>query len=185
MRVAAKRRNDFEPIEVGGMIMIFGDQYGTESGTSRKLQPRWRGPFVVVEYDEHTQNYTVSIALRIYRCQRGVFHYSVVKPYHPNDDERFPGRAHAKPAPILIDDEREWEVESILDHRERHGMGQFLVKWKGYPNSENSWEQIEGLENAQDLVQAWWTNNMPGGEFPIVSSGYITVCFTPTKDGFE
>ena len=37
MRVAAKRRNDFEPVEVGGMIMIFGDQFATESGRSRKL----------------------------------------------------------------------------------------------------------------------------------------------------
>ena len=56
-----------------------------------------------------------------------MFHCSMVKPYHPNDDERFPGRAHAKPAPILIDDEKEWEVEAILDFRERHCRGQFLV----------------------------------------------------------
>jgi len=59
------------------------------------------------------------------------------------------------------------------------------VKWKGYPNSQNSWETVEGLENAEDLVQAWWTDNMPGEEFPTVFSAYITVCFTPTKDGYE
>ena len=109
----------------------------------------------------------------------------MVKPGNSNDDERFLGRAHAKPAPIIIDDEKEWEVESIVEYRERQGRGQFLVKWKGYPNSKNSGEQIEGLGNAQDLVQAWWTNNMPGEEFPIVFSGYITVCVTPTKDRFE
>ena len=64
---------------------------------------------------------------------------------------------------------------------------QFLVKWKGYAASENSWEPVEGLENAEDLVEAWWTDNMPGEpeEFPTVFSGYITVCFTPTKDGFQ
>ena len=109
----------------------------------------------------------------------------MVKPYHPKDDERFPERAHAKPAPIHIDDEKEWEVESILDYRERYGRGQFLVKWKGYPNSENSWEPVEGLENAQDVVQEWWTDKMPGEEFHIVFSGYITICFTSTKEGFE
>ena len=165
--------------------MIFGDQFATESGRFRKLQPRWRGPFVVMEFDEHTQNYTVSMDSLIYRRQRGVFHCSVVKPYHLNNDERFPGRAHAKPAPILLDGEKEWEVEAVLDFRERHGRGQFLVRWKGYPASENRWEPVEGLENAEDLVQAWWTDNMPGEEFPTVFSGYITVCFTPTKDGFE
>jgi len=122
---------------------------------------------------------------RIYRQQRGVFHYSVVKPYHPNDDERLPGRAHTKPVPILIDNRKEWEVQTILDDRTRYGRGQFLVKWKGYPNSENRWEPVEGLENAEDLVQAWWTDTMAGEEFPTVFSGYITVCFTPTKDGYE
>jgi len=61
------------------------------------------------------------------------------------------------------------------------------VKWKGYPNRENSWEPVEGLENAEHLpvVQAWWTDHMAGEEFPTVRSGYITVCFTPTKDGYE
>ena len=44
---------------------------------------------------------------------------------------------------------------------------------------------MEGLENAEDLVQAWWTDNMPGEELPTVFSGYIAVCFTPTKDGYE
>jgi len=167
------------------MVKIFGDQFATESGRPRKLQPRWRGPFIVIVFDEHTQNYTVSIDSRIYRRQKGVFHCSVGKPYHPNDDERFPGRAHTKPAPILIDDEKEWEVETILDHRTSHSRGQFLVKWKGYPNSENSWEPVEGLENAEDLVQPWWTYNMPGEEFATVFSGDITVGFTPTKDGYE
>jgi len=87
--------------------MIFGDQFVTESGWSGKLQPRWRGPFIVIKFDEDTQNYTVSIDCRIYRRQRGVFHCSFVKPYYPNDDERFPGRAHTPPAPILFDNEKE------------------------------------------------------------------------------
>jgi len=92
-KTVAKRRGDVKPVEIGGMVMIFGDQFATESGRSRKLQPRWRGPFLFIEFDEHTQNYTESMDSRIYRRQRGVLHCSVVKPYHPNDDERFPGRA--------------------------------------------------------------------------------------------
>jgi len=80
---------------------------------------------------------------RIYRRQRGVFHYSVVKPYHPNDDQRCPGRAHTNPASILIDDEKEWEVETILDHRMRHCRRECLVKWKGCPGARivgNLWK---------------------------------------------
>ena len=74
-KAAAKRRNEFESVEIGGMVMIPGEQFATESGRSRKLQPRWRGPFIVMEFDEHTQNYTARMDSRIYRRQRGVFHF--------------------------------------------------------------------------------------------------------------
>ena len=47
-KTAAKRRDDVKAIEIGGMVMIFGDQFATESGRSRKLQPRGRGPFIVI-----------------------------------------------------------------------------------------------------------------------------------------
>jgi len=73
----------------------------------------------------------------------------------------------------------DWEVEEALDDRERYGKAQSVEKCRGYPNSDNSWEQLECHENTMDLVQAWWTNNMPGDEFP-VESGFITMSYTPT-----
>ena len=157
--------------------------FTTESGRSRKLEAHWRGPFPVLEYDEFTQNYTVKMDSRIYRRDTAVFHCSVVKPYQENNDQLFPGRANTKPAPIPINEEPEWEVEAILDYRVRYGRGQFLVKWKDYPASENSWEPIEGLKHAEEMVQAWWTDNMVGEEFPVYS-GWITIRIWPTKASF-
>jgi len=116
---------------------------------------------------------------KIYCRKEAVFHCSMVKKFFPNDNSRFPGRTHAKPAPILVEEMPEWEVEEVLDHRERYGKAQSLVKWKGYPNSDNSWEPLECLKNAMDLVQAWWTDNMPGDEFP-VETGFITMSYTLT-----
>ena len=139
---------------------------------------------MILEYDDHKQNYTVKMDARMYRRKQGVFHCSVVKPFYPNDDAKFPGRAHTNPAPILINEQPESQVEAILDHRERFVKGQFLVKGAGYPSSENSWEPVEGLEHAADMVQAWWTDNMPGEEFPVFS-GYITVGFNPVFDGLK
>jgi len=86
-KTAAERRDDIKPVKIGGMVMIFGDQFATESGRSRKLQPRWRGHFIVIDWDEHTQNSTVSMDSRIYRRQKGVLDCSVVKLYHPNNAE--------------------------------------------------------------------------------------------------
>jgi hypothetical protein len=34
----------------------------------------------------------------------------------------------------------EYKVKKLLNSRMHHGKLQFLVKWKGYPNKENTWE---------------------------------------------
>ena len=39
----------------------------------------------------------------------------------------------------------EYCVEKILAHRTRKGQKQVLIKWKGYPNSFNSWEPVTNL----------------------------------------
>jgi hypothetical protein len=96
-----------------------------------------------------------------------------------SQDER-----NTNPVPILINEQPEWEVEAILDYRKRYGRDQFLVRWKGYPTSENSWEPLEGLEHAQEMAQEWWTENMVGEGFPVFS-GYITVGFSPVRAGFS
>jgi len=75
---------------------------------------------------------------KIYHWKEAVFHFSMDKKFFPNHSGRFPERTHAKPAPILVEEMPEWEVEEALDHRERYVKAQFLVKWKGYPNSDNS-----------------------------------------------
>ena len=102
--------------------------FSRESGRSKKLEPRRRGPFTVLSYDDITQNYTVKMDTRTYRRREAVFHGSVVKHYRENYDERFPGRANIQLAPIRINEEPEWEVEAIRDYREHYGQGHFLVK---------------------------------------------------------
>ncbi|KAG0642380.1 hypothetical protein HOY80DRAFT_1036814 [Tuber brumale] len=37
----------------------------------------------------------------------------------------------------------------------------------------------------RDTQQSWWTDNMPGDEFPAVFSGFIPMCYSPTKHVFE
>jgi len=44
---------------------------------------------------------------------------------------------------------------------------------------------VEEHENAEDMVQAWRTDNMPGEEFPPASSCYIKVSLPALKDGYE
>ena len=50
------------------------------------------------------------------------------------------------------EEEQEFEVKQIL---KRKGQ-QYLVKWKNYPGSENTWEPLRNLTNCQLLLQQFW-----------------------------
>ena len=41
---------------------------------------------------------------------------------------------------------------------------------------------MEGLEHTEEMVQAWWTDNMIGEEFPVYS-GRITIGFSSNEAG--
>ena len=61
------------------------------------------------------------------------------------------------------EEEDRFEVEAILDKRiikkeGRLGRGkevQYLIKWKGYPDSENTWEKQSNLDQCQQLVDEY------------------------------
>ena len=62
-------------------------------------------------------------------------------------------RTLRNPPPNLINGEEEYEVEQVLDAR-RYGRGrkvQYLIKWKGYPNSDNQWVDWNDLHAEEAL----------------------------------
>jgi hypothetical protein len=52
-------------------------------------------------------------------------------------------------------DEGEWEVEAIVNSRKRKGRVQYLVKWLGFSDSENSWQYEEDLVNCPEKVEEY------------------------------
>jgi hypothetical protein len=117
-----------------------------------KLMPRYIGPLKIKKVVSSVA-YELELppTLRIHP----VFHVSKLKLYR--NDDRYEREQVMRPAPVLVDGEQEYEVERILDRRERRqGRGirvEYLVKWLGYPEYESTWERESNLTNAQELVQ--------------------------------
>ncbi|KAF8949271.1 histone H3-K9 methyltransferase KMT1 [Haplosporangium gracile] len=48
--------------------------------------------------------------------------------------------------------EATFEIESIWGYRNIEGRQEFLVKWVGYPFTDNTWEPLENLDNCSFIV---------------------------------
>jgi len=103
---------------------------------SAKLAPRRYGPF---EITKEVSPVAYQLQLPAQWTIHPVFHASLLTPYVETKEH---GENYSRPPPDLIDNEEQYEVEAIRSHR-RHGKKralQYLIKWKGYPESDNTWE---------------------------------------------
>ncbi|CAG8794122.1 24900_t:CDS:1, partial [Dentiscutata erythropus] len=80
-----------------------------------------------------------------------VFLVSMLKPYKENLTD-FNRDISPPPEVIPETNEEEYEVETILDKKLMRRKPFYLVKWKGYPLHDATWEPKENLTNAADIV---------------------------------
>jgi hypothetical protein len=89
-----------------------------------------------------------------------VFHIDLLMPY--KETEAY-GPAYSRPPPDLIEGEEEYEVESIRDMRRTRGKKtQYLVHWKGYPSSDDSWVDESDL-NTPELLREFHFHTATAG----------------------
>ncbi|XP_009361365.2 chromo domain-containing protein LHP1 [Pyrus x bretschneideri] len=48
-----------------------------------------------------------------------------------------------------------YEIEAIRRKRVRKGQLQYLIKWRGWPETANTWEPLDNLQSIADVVEAF------------------------------
>jgi hypothetical protein len=115
-----------------------------------KLKPKQYGPFKIIkEISPMVYQLRLPMAWRIH----DVFHASLLSPYRKTTVH---SPNFSQPPPELIDREEEYQVERIMGHRT---MGQekklqYLIKWEGYPDSDNTWEPTTQI-HAPNLIKQY------------------------------
>ncbi|KAE8708434.1 cytochrome P450 78A7-like [Hibiscus syriacus] len=86
-----------------------------------------------------------------------VFHVSMLKPYHADKED--PSRGYSHRASPVITKSYDKEVETVLTSRTVRKRGvpprtEYLIKWKGLPESEVTWELAEDLWQFKEHLKA-------------------------------
>ena len=109
---------------------------------SKKLNHVKVGPFFIEE-EKRPVNYKLQLPkdTKIHP----VFHVWLLELADPETPVQT--TFHCKP-----EEDDKYKIKESLEKRGQN----YLVKWKGYPTSENTWESLKNLENCQELLKKFW-----------------------------
>ena len=144
---ANRHRRDLS-FSVGDRVWL-SSRFLPVKSTARKLSALFAGPFEIVQ----------KVGPVAYRLQLPG-DWQIHDVFHVSQPKGSVGDVHGESG-IDIEGNVEFEIESILDSRVVRGQKQYLVKWLGYNDFENSWVKAQDMGNAQELVQQFEQHVLP------------------------
>ena len=148
------KNRDTPKYKEGDQVWLEGRHLRTNQPTA-KLAPRRHGPFPIVQVMSPV-NYRLKLPPQW--SIHDVFHIDLLTPYRETPTH---GANYQRPPPDLVDGVEEFEVEKVLDSR-RYGRGrklQYLIKWKGYPDSDNQWVNWDDAKESLDAIRDFKRSN--------------------------
>ena len=148
MKSQADKHRSIAPIyKIGDQVWLSTDNLRMLNRASKKLTEKWIGPYEISSMMPNAVELKLPKTLRIHP----VVNISRVKPYLGP----LPGQPVSRPGPIHVteDCDEEYEVDAIVDSRIYKGKLQYLVHWKGYDESERTWEPVSNLKNSPEIVE--------------------------------
>jgi len=150
---ADKHRRPLE-FQEGDMVMVklLPQQFKTFRRVHKGLVRKYEGPFPVMsKVGKVSYRLELPSKLKIHP----VFHVSMLKPYHGDNDDPTRGESHRAPTAVITSYDK--EVEEVMAERTIRKRGvpnyrELLVRWKGQPDSEATWEKEDDLWQFRDVI---------------------------------
>ena len=133
---------------LGDKVLLATKNLSLKGGGSRKLLPRYIGPFTITK-SFHGVSYTLDLPKGL--AVHPTFHISLLRLYKEDPAYLF----KAPPLPEVIEGQLEYEVDHIVNHRRMGETLEFLVRWKGYKPSDDTWEPESNLKNSPKLLKEY------------------------------
>ncbi|XP_057733997.1 uncharacterized protein LOC130949239 [Arachis stenosperma] len=161
MKKWADKKRRHASYQVGDKVMIklLPQQFKAFRKVHKGLIRKYEGPFEIIgRVGEVAYKVQLPPSMKIHP----IFHVSMLKPYHKDQDE--PSRGDSSRAPPVMIRSFDKEIEEILANRvvRRRGVPpsiQYLIKWKRLPITEASWEAREDLWQFQEHLQRYHEQN--------------------------
>src|SRR6266702_4493174 len=167
------KHRDTPKYREGDYMWLEGRHLRTNQPTA-KLAPKRHGPFPIIQVMSPV-NYRLKLPTQW--SIHNVFHIDLLTPYQETD---LHGSNYSRPAPDLIDNEEEYEIKKILDLRQfgRRHKKQYLIKWKGYLDSDNEWVDKQNVHTPEAIRE--FESRNPAGRTHI-NRGNASESFTSSS----
>ncbi|KAL6219043.1 hypothetical protein ACLB2K_012249 [Fragaria x ananassa] len=153
---ADKKRRHVE-FKEGDLVLVklLPQQFKSLSKVHKGLVRKYEGPFEVIKcIGKVSYKLHLLPKLKIHP----VFHVSLLKPYNEDKEDPSKGVSHRAPTAVVTSFDK--EVDEILADRviRRRGVPsykEYLIKWRGLPDTEASWESEDILWQFKDKIQRY------------------------------
>jgi hypothetical protein len=113
-----RRRGDDPLLEVGRKAYLSTENLNLPKARARKLMPKYIGPYEILSCKREASHYTLALPDELLKHRiHPMFHAKLLRRAILNNDECFPNREATFFYDFGDSPEREWLVDSIVDHK--------------------------------------------------------------------
>jgi hypothetical protein len=165
MKNAADTKRTDASFQAGDFVMLDTRNLRFKGPTSRKLLPKWLGPYKVSRVVNPVA-YQLDLPDTM-KCH-STFHISLLKLFKTD------GSVMPPPLAVMVDtDGEEWfTIDRVLDHRERlrktgkatKTTREYRIRWEGYGPEHDTWEpecNVSPSEMGETLRRYWAYRGLP------------------------